>query len=69
MTTTYTRIRYFSTKAAAIKELKATGYQREDRCKDAWFKYAPWGRPTFSARVGRASHATHSGLWAISYDN
>lgn len=63
---TTNRIQYFPTKAAAIKNLKASGWQREDRCKDAWFKYAPWGRATFSARVGRASKI--KGLWAINFD-
>ena len=62
------RTHYFRTKAAAIADLKANGWQREDRCKDAWFKYAPWGRKTHSARVGRASK-THKGLWAVSYEN
>lgn len=64
---TESRIQYFPTKAAAVAHLKATGWQREDRSKAAWFKYPPWGRKTFSARVDRASKA-HKGLWVISYE-
>lgn len=61
------RIEYYPTKKAAVQRLQNTGWQREDRCKDAWFKYAPWGRSTFSARVCRGDKATHRGLWAISF--
>jgi hypothetical protein len=62
------RIEYYSLKSAAIKRLKNDGWQREDRCKDAWFKYAPWGRNTFSARIVRAPKETHKGLWAIAFE-
>jgi hypothetical protein len=57
--------RYFTTKAAAVKCLKAEGWQREDRCKDAWFKCPPYGRKTYSARVGKTSA---KGLWQIAFE-
>lgn len=60
-------IKYFATKRAAVAYIKSLGYQRDQpRKDDVWFKYAPWGRGQSHAIVGRASKATHKGLWAVS---